>query len=104
MQNPLPRQLGIRAGVGRAVFTNEGNSGSRSGPLSLCPQIVQAEVGSAGASPFAVAAWGQFRLRGVGHVALSRRTPYRVAGLNCGAQPANKRMDLSSRGDSGMPR
>ena len=65
VQNPQPIQLGIRPGAGRAVLTDEGNSGSRSGPLLLFPGAAQGKLGAAGASAFVVAAEGQFRPKGV---------------------------------------
>ena len=98
MQNLAPIEWGIRPGAGRAVLTDEVNSGSRSGPPVLCPAVAQGRLGPAGASPFRVAVSGRFWLRGVGHVALSRRTPYRVLPVESCGQPANKRMDLSERG------
>ena len=89
----------MRPVAGRVVFVGGVNSGSPWRPPFLCPEAAQVEPGSAGAAPSAVAAWGQFRLQGAGHVALSRRTPYRVAKLKWSVQPANKRMDQSERGD-----
>jgi len=80
------------------VFTDMGNSGSPWRPPFLCPGAAQGQLGPAGASAFGVAAFGQVRPKGVGHVALSRRTPYRVSRLKRGGQPANQRMDPSSRG------
>jgi len=92
--------VGSQPGISRVVLVGWVNSGSRLGPLLLCPGAAQGELGPAGATAFAVAAWGQHRLRGVGHVALSRRTPYRVARLKRGGQPANNRMKLAGSGDS----
>ena len=73
-----PINWGIRPGAGRAVFLGGVNSGSPWRPLLLFPWGAQAESGAAGASPCRVAALGWGRLKGVWHVALSRRTPYRV--------------------------
>ena len=98
MQNSLARRVRIQSGTGRVVFVSGVNSGSRSGPPLRCPGAAQGNLGPAGASAFAVSALGESRLRGVGHVVLSRRTPYRVSWLKRGGQPANQRMDPSSRG------
>ena len=93
-----PLQWGIRPRTGRAVFVGGVNSGSPWRPPFLCPEVAQGKLGLAGASAFVVAASGRFRSKGAGHVALSRRTPYRVLQSECFAQPANRRMNLSNRG------
>jgi len=100
VQNSLARTVRIQPGAGRVVLVSGVNSGLRAGPLLLCPGVAHAELASPGASASAVAAWGQVRLRGVLHVALSRRTPYRVSRLKRGGQPANNRMKLAGSGDS----